>query len=178
MSRRRGGKEAAQSPTGVSRLKDKRLNGYLGYAIPHELDSDIDAVITAYMESSADGRQRAIDGLDGRSASVLSVYGQRMATAAVRARSIEALRRGLIAVGMAETRLTDFRDNLYPLAAINDGASLIGTSLGSLINGVSGLLPSASVDKLREFDERQEQDKSLEAMGLSRFGSGQDFLYA
>ncbi|MER6835301.1 hypothetical protein ABT320_15180 [Streptomyces cellulosae] len=162
----------------MSRLKEKRFNGYLRYAIPHELDSDIDAVITAYMGSPATGRQRMIDDLDGRSASVLSAYGQRMASTAARAGSTEALHRGLIAVGMAEERLNDARENLYPLAAINDSASLIGTSLRKLITDVSEFLPSASVDKLRKFDQRQEQDKSLEAMGLRRFGSGQEFLYS
>ncbi|MGW3953093.1 hypothetical protein ACWEKM_19755 [Streptomyces sp. NPDC004752] len=162
----------------MSRLKDKRFDGYLRYAIPHELDSDIDAVITSYMESSASVRQRAIDDLDGRSASVLSAYGQRMASTAVRARAIDTLRCGLIAVGMAEERLSDARENVYPLVAINDAASLIGTSLRNLITDVSGFLPPTTVVKLREFDQRQEQDKSIEAMGLRRFGSGQNFLYS
>nr|WP_257003402.1 hypothetical protein [Streptomyces sp. Alain-F2R5] len=161
----------------VARLKAARFGGYLRHAIPHELDSDIDAVITSYLSSPASVRQRAIDDLDRRSASVLSAYGQRMASAAVRAGSAETLRRGLVAVGMAEERLGDARENLYALAAINDGASLIGTSLQGLITTVSGFLPSTAVDRLRAFDQRQERDKALDSMGLSRCGGDQDFFY-
>lgn len=178
MSRRKGSREAEQPPVGVARLKAKRFNGYLGYAIPHELDSEVDALIQAYRDHSASGRQRAIDDLNARSASALSVYGQRMASTAVRSGSIEPLVRGLIAVGMAEERLDDARENLYLLVAINDSATLIGTSIQSLISKVSGLLPPRALEKLREFDQRQEQDKSLEGMGLRRFGSGQNFLYS
>ncbi|MGV9392024.1 hypothetical protein ACWDQL_23205 [Streptomyces olivaceus] len=178
LSRRRGSRETEQPPVGVAHLRGKRFDGYLRYAIPHELDSEVDAVIQAYTENSASGRQRAIDDLNARSASALSVYGQRMASTAVRSRSIEPLVRGIIAVGMAEERLGDARENLYPLVAINDSATLIGTSIRTLISTVSDLLPPRALEKLQEFDQRQEQDKSLEAMGLRRFGSGQNFLYS
>ncbi|WP_344502958.1 hypothetical protein [Streptomyces lienomycini] len=135
-------------------------------------------MITSYLKGPAPVRQRAIDDLDTRSASVLSVYGQRMASAAVRAGSVETLRRGLVAVGMTQTRLGDARENLYPLAALNDAASLLGTSLRSLITDVSDPLLSSAVDTLRAFDQRQEQDESLEAMGLRRLGDGQTLLYS
>lgn len=177
MSRRRGSKEAEQPPVSVAILKDKRFDGYLRYVIPHDLDAAIDVVIQSYMQSSAPVRQKAIDDLNDRSASVLSVYGQRMASTAVRAGSIDPLHRGVVAVGMAEERLSDARENLYPLAAINDGASLVGTSLRELITDASAFLPLTAVDRLRAFDQRQEQDKSLEAMGMRRTGSGQKFLY-
>jgi hypothetical protein len=77
---------------------------------------------------------------------------------------------------MAEERLGDARENLYALAAIKDGASLVGTSLRGLITAVSDFRPSTAVDKLRAFDQRRERDQALDAMGLSRCGSGQDFL--
>jgi len=162
----------------VSRLKDSRFDGHLGHALPHERDAVVDAVITSYLEAAGPVRQQAIDDLDTRSASVLSVYGQRMASAAVRTGSVDTLRRGLVAVGMAQARLGDSRENLYPLVALNDAASLLGTSLRSLITEVSDSLPPSATDELRAFDQRQEQDKSLESMGLRRLGSGQTFLYS
>ncbi|MFF4472905.1 hypothetical protein ACFYZ3_25470 [Streptomyces sp. NPDC001599] len=161
----------------MSRLKDSRFDGYLRHPLPHERDAAVDAVITSYLKGTAPVRQRAIDDLGTRSASVLSVYGQRMASAAVRAGSVDTLRRGLVAVGMAQARLGDARENLYPLAALNDAAALLGTSLRTLITDVSDSLPSSVVDELRAFDQRQEQDKSLEGMGLRRLGSGQTLLY-
>ncbi|MFH8442506.1 hypothetical protein ACH4D3_14930 [Streptomyces sp. NPDC018026] len=159
-------------------LKDRRFNGYLGLRLPHERDAAADAVITSYLKSPAPVRQRAIDDLDRRSASVLSVYGQRMASAAVRAGSVDTLRHGLVAVGMAQARLDDARENLYPLVALNDAASLLGTSLRALIAEVSDSLPPSAVDELRAFDQRREQDKSLESMGLRRLGSGQTLRYS
>ncbi|GAA2575278.1 hypothetical protein GCM10010424_19490 [Streptomyces lienomycini] len=172
------GRGLRASPVPVSRLKDSRFDGYPRCPLPHERDATVDAVITSYLKGPAPVRQRAIDDLDTRSASVLSVYGQRMASAAVRAGSVETLRRGLVAVGMTQTRLGDARENLYPLAALNDAASLLGTSLRSLITDVSDPLLSSAVDTLRAFDQRQEQDESLEAMGLRRLGDGQTLLYS
>ncbi|MYS76765.1 hypothetical protein GTY88_41035 [Streptomyces sp. SID5926] len=162
----------------MSRLKDSSFHGYLGHALPHERDAVVDAVITSYIEAAGPARQRAIDDLNTRSASVLSVYGQRMASAAVRTGSVDTLRRGLVAVGMAQVRLGDARENLYPLVALNDAASLLGTSLRSLITEVSDSLPPSATDELRAFDQRQEQDRSLDSMGLRRLGSGQTFLYS
>nr|WP_239106664.1 hypothetical protein [Streptomyces rubrogriseus] len=150
----------------------------MGHALPHERDAVVDAVITSYLEAAGPAGQRAIDDLNTRSASVLSVYGQRMASAAVRTGSVDTLRRGLVAVGMAQARLGDARENLYPLVALNNAASLLGTSLRSLITEVSDSLPPSATDELRAFDQRQEQDKSLESMGLRRLGSGQTFLYS
>ncbi|WP_240330461.1 hypothetical protein [Streptomyces sp. CB09001] len=180
MSRRSSadGRGSGAPPVPVSRLKDRRFNGYLGHPLPHERDAIVDAVITSYLKAAGPVRQRAIDDLNTRSASVLSVYGQRMASAAVRAGSVDTLRRGLVAVGMAQVRLDDARENLYPLTALNDAASLLGTSLRSLITEVSDSLPPSAVDELHAFDQQQEQDKSLESMGLRRLGSGQTLLYS
>ncbi|WP_010353357.1 hypothetical protein [Streptomyces acidiscabies] len=118
-----------------------------------------------------------MDGMDRRAAAVLSAYGQRMASVSVRTRSPEPLRHGLVAVGLAEVHLEDPHDNLFALAAINDSASLIGTPLPGLIAQVAHLLPPSGVEALREFDRRQDRDKSIESMGIRRTGSGETFLY-
>ncbi|GGL65133.1 hypothetical protein GCM10010095_57710 [Streptomyces anthocyanicus] len=173
-----GGRGPGAPPVPVSRLKDGRFYGYLRHPLPHERDTIVDAVVTSYVKAAGPVRQRAIDDLDTRGASVLSVYGQRMASAAVRAGSVDTLRRGLVAVGMAQARLRDARENLYPLAALHDAASLLGTSLRNLITEVSDSLPTSAVEELRAFDQRQEPDKSLAAMGLRRLGGGQTLLYS
>lgn len=162
----------------LSHLRGKRFNGYLRVKIPHELDAEVEAVVTAYMNNPGPVRQKLIDGVNGQTAAVLSAYGQRMASVAVRAGSIEPLRRGLVAVGLAEGLLDDPRDNLFVLAAANDSASLNGTSLGRLIADVAEMLPPAGLTGLQAFDKRNEGDKSLEAMGIRRVGIGQKFLYA
>ncbi|WP_427922761.1 hypothetical protein [Streptomyces sp. cg40] len=157
--------------TSWTRLQDRRFNGYLGVGLPHELDGEVDAFVIAYMS-----RPEPLD-LGRRAAGVLSAYGQRMASVAVRTRAPEALRRGLVAVGLAEAHLDDPRDNLYGLAALHDGASLIGTPFSGLITEVSRCLPPSGVAALRDFDGRGDRDKSVEAMGIRRTGEGETFLY-
>ncbi len=122
-------------------------------------------------------RLTVMDCMSQRAAAVLSAYGQRMASVAVRTRSPEPLRNGLIAVGLAEEHLEDPRDNLFVLATINDSASLIGTPFHGLVTEVSPFLPPSGVEVLREFDQRQDRDKSIESMGIRRTGTGETFLY-
>jgi hypothetical protein len=160
-----------------SSLRDKRFNGYLRVKLPHPLDAEVEAVVTAYAAGPASTRQALINGLDARAAAVLSAYGQRMASVAVRTRSVDVLRRGVVAVALAEGHLDEPRDNLFVLVAVNDSASLIGTSLARVIDDVKGLLPPVGLAALQEFEQYRESDKSLEAMGIRRSGADQDFLY-
>lgn len=157
--------------TSWTRLQDRRFNGYLAVRLPHELDAEVDAFVIAYMS-----RPEPLD-LGRRAAGVLSAYGQRMASVAVRTRSPEALRRGLVATALAEAHLEDPRNNLYGLAALHDSACLIGTPFSGLITEVSRFLPPSGLAALRDFDGRQDRDKSIEAMGIRRTGEGETFLY-
>ncbi|MFJ6896152.1 hypothetical protein [Streptomyces hokutonensis] len=157
--------------TSLSRFLDRRFNGYLRVRLPHELDAEVDAFVIAYMNSP-----KPLD-MGPRAAGVLSAYGQRMASVAVRTRAPEPLRRGLIAIGLAEAHLEDPRNNLYGLAALHDGASLIGTPFSGLVTEVSRYLPPSGVAALRSFDRSTGRDRSIGAMGLRRTGEGETFLY-
>ncbi|MFF7769034.1 hypothetical protein ACFZC7_21275 [Streptomyces massasporeus] len=178
MSRRQQGKKSDETPVRVSILRDKRFNGYLGVKLPHTLDTEVDAIVTAYMTASPSVRDTVVSDVHGRSAGVLSAYGQRMASVAVRTGDIDALRRGVVATGLAEGRLEDPRDNLFVLAAVNDSASLLGTTLQAVIDEVKGLLPPAGIAGLQQFAQYADNEKSIEAFHIRRCGSGQDFLYA
>lgn len=78
---------------------------------------------------------------------------------------------------MAHSRLEDPRGNLYPLAAINHSATLLGTDLGQVIDRVATVLPDPAVQALRDFASRAERDKSLRAMRLGTAGQGAEFRY-
>ncbi|MFD4604530.1 hypothetical protein ACFWPQ_41755 [Streptomyces sp. NPDC058464] len=177
LAHRQPDREASGTPVGLSRFQDRRFNGYLGVRIPHELDTEVEAFVTAYVSGPQPLRRTVLDGVGRRAAAVLSAYGQRMASVAVRTRSPEPLRHGLVAAGLAEVRLEEPRNNLYVLAAINDSASLTGTSLQRLIAEVSPFLPPAGVAALRAFDRREDRHKSIESMGIRRTGSGETFRY-
>lgn len=98
-----------------------------------------------------------------------------MAVIAVRARSHEHLHRSLVALGLAQGRLDDPRDNLYPLAAINHSAGLLGTDLHHVIDSVTDCLPDHVVASFRAFANRDHADKSPLSMGLGTAGSQGDF---
>ncbi|MEV5107551.1 hypothetical protein ACFQ7G_19800 [Streptomyces massasporeus] len=177
MSRRQQGKKSDETPVRVASLRDRRFNGYLRVKLPHAQDAEVEAAVTAYMAASPSVRDTTVDDVDGRVAGVLSAYGQRMASVAVRTGDIAALRRGVVATGLAEGRLEDPRDNLFVLAAVNDSASLLGTTLQAVIDDVKDLLPSAGVAGLQQFARYEDSQKSIEAFHIRRCGSGQDFLY-
>ncbi|MFI6662303.1 hypothetical protein ACIBL8_43110 [Streptomyces sp. NPDC050523] len=159
-----------------ARLRDKRFNGYLRIRLPHELDAEVEATVVVYMRGSATVRQKTSDSVDVKAAAVLSAHGQRVASTAIRAMSVEPLRLGLVAVSLSQGRLDQPHDNLFVLAALNDGATLMGTTLQTVLTGVARLLPPAGLTAIQEFDQRHDRDKSLTATGLARTGSGQTFL--
>ncbi|MEW2810859.1 hypothetical protein AB0929_27755 [Streptomyces massasporeus] len=177
LSRRQRVKKSDEAPVHVSSLRDKRFNGYLRVRLPHALDAEVEAIVTAYMTGSPSTWDAIVGDAYGRAAGVLSAYGQRMASVAVRNGDIDALRRGVVATGLAEGRLDDPRDNLFVLAAVNDSASLLGTTLRAVIDDVKRILPPAGVAGLQHFDQYADRDKSIESYGIRRCGSGQEFLY-
>jgi hypothetical protein len=63
------------------------------------------------------------------------------------------------------------------LAALNDAAILIGTTLQTVRADVARILPPAGLTAIQNSHQRQKRNKSLESMGLRRTGSGQVFLY-
>jgi hypothetical protein len=159
-------------------LRDKQFNGYLKRRIPHALDDVVDSAVAAYRSASGAVRKAMLGALDPGVAAVLSVYGERMAAVAVRSRSAAPLRRGLVAMGMAEGALADSRENLIVLAAVNHSADTIGTELSRLLDELAPDLPERALVSFRAFTGRNERDKSLEAMGLRTVGAGESFRYA
>ncbi|MER5779088.1 hypothetical protein ABT144_33345 [Streptomyces sp. NPDC002039] len=161
----------------MGRLDDKRFNGYLGMRIPHDLDQVVNDYISTYRSASNERRGELVGAVSPRAASVLSVYGQRMAVEAVRRDAEEPLERAVVAVGIAEQRLPDPRENVIVLGAVHHSAELLGTSLAQIVARVSDTLPPASVLELQRFVQRDEKDKSLKAMRLRSFGTGETFIY-
>jgi hypothetical protein len=161
----------------VRLLSGKQFNGYLRVKLPHELDRTVESVVDAYQQGSQAVRRQMLDEVTPRAAGVLSAYGERMAAAAVRTKSEEALRRGLVAMGMAEMALDDRRNNLIVLAAVNHSATILGREFGDILLSVASDLPDDVLASFREFNERKPEDKSLRSMGLGVEGSSDTFRY-
>lgn len=163
--------------TAIKQLHDRRFNGYLGVRVPHEFDDIVTSIVEEYRTNSPTGRRAMLDELSPRAAGVLSAYGQRMATMAVRTGSPESLRRGLIGMGMADAALEDYRNNLIVLAAVNHAAAVLGRELGELVEEIAADLPEPALEGFRQFTRREPPDKELAAMGLRAVGTGDEFRY-
>lgn len=165
----------------IRQLDGKQFNGYLGIRIPHELDDVVTSIVDAYWHGSPDARKAMLDQMGPRSAGVLSAYGQRMATVAVRTRSEEWLRRGLVGMGMAAPLLEQLdgnQSNLIVLGAVNHAAETLGHDLGGLIDRVAPVLPETALAHFRGFAGQDPRRKRLAAMGLRTVGTGDEFRYA
>ncbi|KOX22408.1 hypothetical protein ADK67_24705 [Saccharothrix sp. NRRL B-16348] len=161
----------------VRHLLDRRFNGYLGIKLPHELDDLVESVVAGYLDATPAVRQETLDAIQPRAAGVLCVFGQRMATMAVRTDSTVPLYRGIVGMGMAERTLDDPRDSLFVLATVNHSARTLGTTITRLATDVRRHLPEPAYERFLAFDLRTERDKSLPAFGLAAYGSGAEFRY-
>ncbi|MER5266104.1 hypothetical protein ABTZ99_28855 [Actinosynnema sp. NPDC002837] len=158
-------------------LLDRRFNGYLGIKLSHELDDVVESVVAGYLDATPAARQEILDAIRPRAAGVLCVFGQRMATMAVRTDSTVPLYRGLIGMGMAERTLDDPRNSLFVLAAVNHSATTLGTSITRVATDLRRYLPEPAFEKFLAFDRRDERDKSLPAFAMAAYGSGAEFRY-
>lgn len=161
----------------VQHLTAKRFDGYVAVRLPSELDDVVSAVVAGYRAASPERRREIADSVPSRAAGVLSAFGRRAAAMAVRTGSVRWLRDGLVAMGLAESRLNDPRNNLITLAAVNHSAELLGTDLAVLVGELGGELPAGAAQSFRDFAARQPQHKSLKSMGLRIWGEGDSFTY-
>ena len=161
----------------IAPLSGKQFDGYLRRRLPHELDGIVGSIVDAYRQGLPPLRMEMLGDMSARAAGVLSAYGERMAAIAVRNRSEEVLSQGLVAIGIADTALDDPRNNLLVLAVVNHSASMLGTDLERLLDGVAADLPRSALVNFRAFAARAATDKSLSAMGLGTSGSGETFRY-
>jgi hypothetical protein len=134
-------------------------------------------VVDAYKLATPEVRSEMIGLIRPRPAARLSIYGERMAAVAVRTCSVAPLHSGLAAMALAETRLEDWRDNMYHLAAVNHAAEAIGVSPMLLVDDLCSLFPSAILDHFRNYFAQGPRAKSLKAMGMRTHGTGSDFRY-
>ncbi|MGW4116869.1 hypothetical protein ACWEFJ_38850 [Actinosynnema sp. NPDC004786] len=161
----------------VRHLLDRRFNGYIGIKLPHELDDLVESVVVGYLDATAAARQEILDAVRPRAAGVLCVFGQRMATMAVRTDSTVPLYRGIVGMGMAERTLDEPRNSLFVLATVHHSATTLGTTITRLATDMRRYLPEPAYENFLAFDQRTEKNKSLRAFGLAACGSGDEFRY-
>ena len=161
----------------LAKLNDRNFNGHRVRPIPHPLDDVLSAAIAEYRRGDPRQRQAIRDDLSRMAIRALYQCPERLAAVAVRTRSTEPLRQALIALGIVAARLDEPYDHLYPLAAINDSAVRLGTSLDILIGEVADEVPPDAITLFHEFARRTDRDKSLEAFNRHIRGENESFQY-
>ncbi len=162
----------------MSQLSGDRYNGYVQQPIPSETDDDPHAVVAAYLNADPQGRAALVQQTSGEPWEVLEIFAQRQAVVAVRTRSLEPIRLGLVAVGMAIPH-GDYRYVLNALSKLDYSARILGSDLAEVYEDVVALLPPASTVFIERFlaSEDRRNDSLLKAMGYAPKGSGHDFDY-
>ncbi|SEM18451.1 hypothetical protein [Streptacidiphilus jiangxiensis] len=159
----------------VNRLRDPKFHGFRIQVLPHPLDQVAHAAVTEYTDADPSTRRAILDALTPRAAGVLSVYGERAAALAVRGCDTELLRAAGIAVGMADARLEDYRDNLIVLAALTHSAGLLQTTQEQLFDQIEAMVPPRVLARFRRYTA--DGPLTLRSMGLRACGDGPTFRY-
>ena len=147
---------------------------YVTHPIPTEIDEGIARVLAGLSSCDEADLELVADGLAVAHARVLNLFAERMASLAVRQNNPDPVRRGLTALLIA-ARAEDIREILLVLSLLHDAAIKVLGSAESIFGEVSSAIGGAAF--LRDFLERSEKDKRIEAMGYEESETAEGFLY-
>jgi hypothetical protein len=158
-------------------LETKANHGYGPKPIPIERDFEINEFLDAVIAASPEERADLIASLDALHAPVLRAFAERMASFAVRQRSSEPLRRGLLALALGGAA-DDEREMIMVLPLIYRSAQLIDADPDSLFGETSQALGGGTASELiRDFPARSVEDRSLTAFGFTEGRDADGFRY-
>jgi hypothetical protein len=109
--------------------------------------------------------EHAVSGMGERQWMAFGTFAERMASLAVRRRSVRELRDGLLAVQLALARTDDQRDVLPVLSLLYRAAELIGADPEQEFARAAEIGSAASAETLTGFTRRSEPDRRIGAMG-------------
>ncbi len=148
--------------------------GYRTWPLPHERDKEIGRLVDHLGRRGFHGSGETLDEQHGR---VLREFAERMASLAVRRRSPEDLRLGLLALALAASVSRDIRDEIVVMAPLWRSAEILGldpvsefTAAGEAVDGLGG-------QQLLSFAARSPRDRSLQAMGYIESSDEGGFRY-
>jgi len=145
--------------------------------IPVERDFEINELLDALEAASPEERADFCGRLGATHAPVLRAYAERMASFAVRERSVEPLRRALSALALGGFA-DDEREAIMILPLVYRSAELIDADPASLFAGVADPCDCAAVrEEIEAFPGRSPEDRLLAAFGYVEGTDVDGFLY-
>jgi hypothetical protein len=156
----------------VGLLRADSYAGYLLDPLPSSRDSVVESVIRG---ASQHGQLEQLAAhLDSETATTLAVFGERMASLAVRQKSASTLRVGILAIRLAASA-DEHREAVLVLPLLWNSAILLGLDPASEFNDAVGWRGATTL--LGDFASRPAADRALGSMGYVEVDEPTGLMY-
>lgn len=155
-------------------LRPEANPGYLQAPLPTSRDGEIIALLSQVI--AEDRVAEFAHQLLEQQGLVLRVFGERMASAAVRNKDPALLKTAAIGF-LLDVSYSDVRDVLIVLPLFCDAIKRLKLNAKSFCKSVRAITGEQLASPLEKFLKRKEQDKSLEAMGYIASADADGFRY-
>lgn len=157
-------------------LGSSQTNGYGPMPIPVGIDDDIHDILLPFFRNGQGNGNAWTSHITERHGFVLMAYAERMASRAIRESRKDLLFESLSALALA-TPVVYIKEAIPIVGLILHSAHKLGVSPQDLLMDRKRI-PSMVVDNLiMEYEERQEEDRSIEAMGYIEGVDADGFRY-
>lgn len=158
-----------------SLIDDEHMD-YSSQPIPYELDYVVSDLVNLYKSLSPVEREIVYSLASERNSYTLLAFAERMAALAVREKSRERLLDGLLSL-IIENYNADWRDNVTKLAPLYHSAVKIGIDPQSLFTEAASYGNNEVAEVIRDFSQREPEDRSIEAFGYKETYESDGFRY-
>jgi hypothetical protein len=152
------------------------FTGYGPREIPHKLDSLPEAVVDLYLAADSHDKE-LVSCLSAVAAQVLCSFAERLSAVAVRNESAVALKRSLLALGIAASIETDERNVLSVASLPWHSAKLLGINPSVVFMESAMQLPRPGREFLLAFSRRPPESRSIACMGYIEGSDNDGFRY-
>lgn len=155
---------------------DSRKRGWFKDPVPTAFDATVARVVDGYVGAEGAARAEILDAIDIDRARTLSAYAERMASLAVHEKSPDPLIRGLVAIGLAAKEMYH-KELIILLPLFWHSAARIGVDGTLLFTSAADLIGDGAPSWIKSFPDRDERDRSLEAMHYEEHEEPNGLLY-
>lgn len=157
---------------------DEQRGNYFYEPIPVPLDRVLHDLIAAFAEADARSQRQLAEGLTQRQRNLITSFGVRLASMAVRNHDSELVVLGLVAQWLGWPGVEDFRERVMSLAPLYQATTKLEASPAALFERAATIVHDEEFrDVLRAFDSRPEATKSLKALGYREVMGRDGFRY-
>ena len=158
-------------------LEQSRVRDYYAMPMPSPLDEAVAALARRYSQAPA-AERTAIDARISLEHSYgFLIFAERMAALAVRERSVERVRDGLLGLALEHFRL-DLREDLMVFSLLHHSARRIGADADALFRSLGP--PTVAADVAQEFErfaQRPAELKQIRVFGYHEVSDDTGFRY-